>query len=295
MMLDFTPLSSEIGVRVSGLNLNQPISEGDAGQLRQALKRHYILLFRQGPINEEQHIRLMGALGNVIAEAPGSEALFQWVSTDPTQYVGGTYPLLWHSDGQFTRTGALQAISLNAIEMERNEPTIFSDQVRAARVLPAELRERIKGLELLQAIDLSSNQERVRCRLSQKAADVPLSQFPSCKHPLLGTHPYTGEEMLNLSQLFSSHIIGMTDEESDAIFAELELYQYEPSAQYRHDWEVNDLLIWDNVALQHSRPAIAKPAGRRLRRVAINPIGNKELMAGVKPAASRQIGADIGW
>jgi hypothetical protein len=43
------------------------------------------------------------------------------------------------------------------------------------------------------------------------------------------------------------------------------------------------------------RPAIAEPSGRRLRRVAIHQLDNKELMAGVKPAASRQIGADASW
>jgi len=294
-MLDFTPLSPQIGVLVSGLDLDKQISDRDATELNEALKRHRILLFRQGPITAQQQIGLMSALGNVIAEAPGSDALFQWVSTDPNQYVGGTYRLLWHSDGQFTRTGALQAISLNAIEMDRDEPTIFSNQVRAARALPPELRERIEGLELLQCLDLSDNQERTRCRLSAKPASVPMAQFPCATHPLLGRHPFTGEEMLNLSQLFTSHIVGKSDEESDAIFAELEPFQYAPSALYYHHWRVNDLLVWDNIALQHSRDAVTEPSGRRLRRVAINPVGNKELMAGIKPAASRKIGAETGW
>lgn len=295
MVLEFTPLSPEIGILVSGLDLDESISEEIGSELQNALKRHRILLFRQGPITEEQHIKVMRALGNVIVEAPGSDSLVAWVSTDPKQYVGGTYKLLWHADGQFTKTGALQAISLNAIEMERDEPTLFADMVRAARVLPDELRERIRGLELLQCLDLSTNEERTRCRLSNKPAHVPMSQFPCSTHPLLGLHPFTGEEMLNLSQFFSSHIVGMTDEESDAIFAELERYQYDEDAIYRHHWQLNDLLIWDNVALQHSRDAVAEPSGRLLRRVSINPLDNRELMAGIKPAQNRQIGAESGW
>lgn len=295
-MLTFEPLSPVAGARVDGLDLSCPIDEATAAQLQQAFREHRMLLLRQGPISEEQHLRFMGALGRVIPEAPGSDSPVTWVSTDPTQYVGGTYALLWHSDGQFTAPGALQGISLNAIEMERNEPTLFSNMVRAAAQLPADLRRRIEGLKVLQCIDLSSNSERVRCRLSQKAPDVPMSQFPCAEHPLLGPHPYTGDEMLNVSQLFTSHIVGLSDEESDALFAELEAVQYDAGNIYRHDWQVNDLLVWDNVALQHSRPAIAKPSGRRLRRVAINPLSNREMLAGIKPAATRQIGtADAGW
>lgn len=295
VVLEFEPLSPGIGVRVRGLDLGSPIAEETALELQAALKRHRILLFREGPLGEEQHIGIMRALGNVIVEAPGADSPVSWVSTTPGDYVGGTFKILWHSDGQFTRTGALQAISLNAIEMERDEPTLFADQVRAAKALPADLRARVQDLKLLQCIDLSGNDERSRCRLSGKPADVPLTQFVCTEHPLLGRHPFTGEDMINVSQFFTSHVVGLSDEESDALFAELEPIQYDPDFIFAHHWQLNDLLIWDNVGLQHAREALGGASGRRLRRVSINPLDNKELMAGVKPAASRRLGTAAEW
>jgi taurine dioxygenase len=286
-MLEFTPLSPAIGAQVSGLDLERPISAEDATALRDALNRKRILLFRGGPISEAQQIGVMRALGAVVAETPGSDSPVTWVGPERENYVSGTYKILWHADLQFTPSGALQAISLNALEMERDEPTLFADQVRAARVLPDDLREKIRGLEILQCVDVTSGDDRVRCRLSNKPEHAPMSQFPCSAHPLLGPHRVTGEDMLNHSQLFTSHIVGMTDAESDAIFAELEPYQYEESAIYRHHWQVDDLLIWDNIALQHSRDAIGQPFGRKLRRVSINREGNGELMSLLKAAGIR--------
>jgi taurine dioxygenase len=286
-MLEFAPLSPEIGVQVSGLDFEWPISAEDAAALKEALNRKRILLFRGGPISEAQQIGVMRALGAVVAETPGSDSPVTWVGPERENYVGGTYKILWHADLQFTPSGALQAISLNAIEMERDEPTLFADQVRAARVLPDDLRAKIRGLEILQCVDVTSGDDRVRCRLSNKPEHAPMSRFPCSAHPLLGPHRVTGEDMLNHSQLFTSHIVGMSDAESDAIFAELEPYQYEESAIYRHHWQVDDLLIWDNIALQHSRDAIGQPFGRKLRRVSINREGNGELMSLLRAAGIR--------
>ncbi|MET0733855.1 MAG: TauD/TfdA family dioxygenase [Casimicrobiaceae bacterium] len=235
----------------------------------------------------------MRAFGRVIVEEPGG-GFFSYVSTKKGDYVSTAGRLLWHSDGQFTRTGALQAISLYALEMERREPTIYADMVRAAAALPPALRQRVKDLQVLQCLDFSSNLELVRCRLSKKPPEVPDSQFPRAAHPVLGAHPFTGEEVLNVSQLFTSHVVGFTDEDSDALFAELEPVQYDPAYIYAHPWEVHDLVVWDNIALQHSRDMLGAPSGRKLRRVSINPLDNAEMLHGVTPDPSLRIGAG-GW
>jgi len=293
-MFEIEKLSPDFGVRVIGVDLDQPLGAEAGEELQGLLKKHRLLLFRQGPLDDAQHLRLMSAMGRVIVEEPGGSSFFAYVSTNPKDYVGTTGRLRWHSDGQFTTTGALQAISLYCMEMERREPTLFSDQVRAAKVLPADLRRRVKDLDVLQCLDLSSRIELYRCRLSKKGADVPDSQWPRHPHPILGPHPFTGEEMLNVSQMFSSHVVGFTDEESDQLFDQLEPHQYDPAHVYAHEWQVNDLVIWDNVALQHSRDVLSAPSGRTLRRVSINPLSNAEMLKGIAPDPSLQIGKG-GW
>ena len=76
------------------------------------------------------------------------------------------------------------------------------------------------------------------------------------------------------------HIEGRTcaesDELIDAIFAEL----YEPSNVYVHHWTVGDLVIWDNLLLQHGRPANPNSVRRSLRRVMMNTVTTPEIIAG---------------
>lgn len=293
-MLETEKLSSIFGVRVVGLDLTKPIAAATADALQALLKRHRLLLFRQGPIDEAAHMRLMEALGRVIVEAPGGNPV-SYVSTNKNDYVGTAGRLLWHADGQFSRTGAMQAISLYAMEMERREPTKYADMVRAASTLTPLLRARVKGLEIVQCLDLSSSgHELERCRLSNKAPDTPDSQWPRAVHSLLGAHPFTGEQMLNVSQYFTSHVVGLTDAQSDALFAELEPIQYAPENVYEHDWQIHDLVIWDNVALQHSRDVLGESHGRKLRRITINPLDNSEMLQGITPDPSLSIGAG-GW
>jgi len=293
-MLGFEPLSDHIGVRVTGLDPTRPIAAADADTLREALRRHRLLLLRQGPIVEADHVRLMAALGNVIVEASGRGAV-SYVTAGPDGYVAGATRILFHSDGQFTDFGALQAISLYATAMERDEPTIFADMVAATRRLPAELRARVAERDIMQCVDLSLYYETGRYRLSAKSPLTPEEQFGRSIHPMLGKHRDTGEEMLNVSELFTSHVVGMDDEESDRLFDMLARYQYDPEYLYCHHWQLDDLVIWDNLALQHSRDALDAPSGRTLRRVSINPYDNAAMQAGLRAAPAAVPGFGEGW
>ena len=163
--MKFTPLSPQKGVRVEGLDTSKPIDAATALELKSELHRHRILLVRDGPMTEVAQVAIMQSLGNVIVESLQDGGFASYVSADPNDnavVVGGTCRLLFHADGQITKYGALEAISLHSIEMERSEPTIFADVVRAARVLPAQLRARIEGRDVVQCIDFSRTEESKR-------------------------------------------------------------------------------------------------------------------------------------
>ena len=293
-MLSFQPVSDHIGAHVSGLDLTRPIAAEDVDALREAMRRHRLLLLRQGPIAEADHVRLMAALGNVIVEASGRGAV-SYVTAGPEGYVPGPSRILFHSDGQYTDFGAFQAISLYAISMERDEPTIFADMVAAVRRLPTELRDLVAERDIMQCVDLSVYHETGRYRLSAKSPLTPEEQFAQSTHPMLGRHRDTGEEMLNLSELFTSHVVGMDDDESDHLFDMLARYQYDPEYLYRHHWQLDDLVIWDNLALQHSRDTINALTGRTLRRVVINPYDMAAIMPGLRAAPAVVPGFGEGW
>ena len=286
-MLSFMELDGGIGAQVSGVDLSRAITPDAAEELRQGLDEHRLLLFRQGPISDDEQVALMETFGNVISESPDGK-LVSDISSDADAYVRGTNRLLFHSDIQCAPSGPIQTVSLYGVEMERDEPTHFANMVKAARDIPQELRIRIEGLEVVQALNLSAQYDETRrVRLSERPPEVSLTQYPHCSQPILGKHRLTGEEMINISELSSSHVVGMSDDDSDVIFDALSRYQYDRSNVYVHRWQVHDLLVWDNIALQHARNEIAEPTGRRLRRVAVNPIGLAEMLAGATSSPAR--------
>jgi len=284
-MLQFERLSQNVGARVIGLDLTQPCNADDTEQLREAMRTYRLLLFRQGPVEEADQIAIMRCFGNVIAERSTGE-IASIVAAEPDSYVAGTLRLLFHSDQQNAPSGALQFISLYALQMERPEPTLFADMIRAEKRLPADLHEKLEDMSVVQVLDLSASYENERMRLSKKPPETPDCEFSRAVHPVIGTHPFTGEKLVNVSQLCSSHIVGMSDEESDEIFALLEPYQYDEDGVYPHVWQKDDLVIWDNIALQHGRDEIG-PSGRRLRRVTVNPLTLAEMLPDVRPSPER--------
>src|SRR6266568_1215010 len=85
----------------------------------------------------------------------------------------------------------------------------------------------------------SARTSRARRRRTASSGSVP-------------KHRVTGEELLSLSEQQTSHIEGMSEPESDVVFAEIISFQYGEANRYTHHWQVHDLLIWDDIALQHA-------------------------------------------
>jgi taurine dioxygenase len=284
--VEFVPLSDHIGVQVRGLDLSGPFSARDTADLGQALNENKVLLFRQGPIAEDNHVRLLATLGRIMHEE-NETSLVTYVANSPDAYVAGTARLRFHSDWQCAVSGPVRVISLYAVEMEHDDPTIFADMTYAAKSLPDDLRAKVEHLDLIQCHDFSgATPIDGRFRLSTQAPGVPDEYFPRSTHPLLGQHRVTGEELLNVSEQQTSHISGLDEEASDEIFAELAVYQYGQSNLYVHHWQVHDLLIWDNIALQHARNQSTTASGRRLRRVALNELDFAQMFTDIPESAT---------
>ena len=86
---------------------------------------------------------------------------------------------------------------------------------------------------------------------------------------MLWPHPGTGEEILAIYHQQTDAILPLAQDESVALLDELFAHLYQPAHRYVHRWELHDLVLWDNVALQHSRPEVGTDEPRTLRRVCV--------------------------
>src|SRR5690606_36994699 len=92
---------------------------------------------------------------------------------------------------------------------------------------------------------------------------------PTAEHPVVMPHPVTGDDLLYVSAMQTDSIVGLPEDESEALLARCWEVLYAPDNVYEHVWSPGDLLVWDNLALHHARRAVS---GRRtLRRV---PVGS---------------------
>jgi alpha-ketoglutarate-dependent taurine dioxygenase len=162
-----------------------------------------------------------------------------------------------HQD--FTWTVPLRAISLHAIEVPaEGGDTIFYNAELALSLLDEHLRER--ALEL-RAVHF----DRYAAARSQHSAE-PLE----AEHPVVLTHPATGARVLFVDEQTTKQLVGVSELEGTSLLEALLATFDRPELQYIHRWQRGDLVVWDNLSLQHARTAFAADQPRTLRRVQID-------------------------
>jgi taurine dioxygenase len=258
------PLSAALGVGVTGLDLTRPFSTAVEDELRSLMASAHLLLFRGQAISVADHVRLGRTFGPVLDED------HKGVGYVSNVRPGGFVPegsLLFHSDFAFTAEPC-PGISLYALDVPAGCPTVWANAVRAAAVLPEDLRASVAAASALHLFDLVGQRGDQRYREASLGPEGPLT--PRWVHPVLFPHPGTGADVLYVNQMQTDRIVEVDPRVSEELLQRLFGVLYDQSNTYRHDWAVGDIVVWDNVALQHARPVPPPSAPRTLHRVAIS-------------------------
>ena len=89
-------------------------------------------------------------------------------------------------------------------------------------------------------------------------------------HPLIYTAPHSNQETLLVNQMLTSHIVELPEDEGEALIEELFSYLYRDENIYTHRWQNDDIIIWDNLAVQHRRSMDMGTGPRHLRRQSLD-------------------------
>lgn len=251
--MELRDLPGTIGTEVVGL----PSTAEEVDALRDAFDRRHLLLLRGRTFTGEGQVAFAGRFGRVLPEG----GLWSYVSNVHPQGIIREGALLFHSDLAFTPS-PVEALCLHAIEVpDDSGPTQFART--AAAVLPHDLRTRLDGLQVLNTYDFRLPDDR-----PMKVADVD-PRSPRHEHLALSPHPRTGATIVMASELHTDSIVGLARTDSDALLAELFDILYDQANVYEHRWVPGDLLLWDNLALQHARPNPPADQARTLQRVTL--------------------------
>ena len=152
-----------------------------------------------------------------------------------------------------------KATSLLAITLpSKGGDTQFVDVRRAYDELPESIRQRLSGLRSLH-VHQSDRSPRAFAQLSQEA----LAEIPRSLQPLVIKHPESDRAALYLNTGRMQGIEGMRDQEAFELIDALYAHATQPSYEYRHTWQVGDLVIWDNRSVMHQANADYDPNERR--------------------------------
>ena len=105
----------------------------------------------------------------------------------------------------------------------------------------------------------------------QEHAPTPeqLASVPDTEMDVVRVHPKTGRRGLFINEGHTSHLTGMTRAESDKLLGELYAHITQPEFIYGHSWQPGDLLMWDNIAVQHKATFDYDPLPRLMYRTTV--------------------------
>lgn len=141
--------------------------------------------------------------------------------------------------------------------------TLFANMALAYERLDDETKALITGKTAVHDI------ARVFAKRLGKNPEDLHDKYPPMEHPVVRTHPETGQRILYVNGAFTSHIVGMDPAESAALLNRLYLSAWNPEVQCRFRWAPGSLAFWDNRACQHFAASDYYPSVRIMERVTI--------------------------
>lgn len=260
-----TPLGVTIGAEIADLDLSADLDDALIAELRRALLEHKVLVVRDQTIDAAGQVAFARRFGDLEVHPflPGSDEQPELVRLAKDQAVGG-YENVWHSDVTWRECPSLGSI-LRAVEVPaRGGDTLWADMACAYSGLDDETRARIDDLAAVHDFTLSFGQA-----LSGAELDEARAKYPAVEHPVVRTHPETGERVLYVNSIFTSHIVGMDDDESEALLALLCSQATLAEYQFRLTWLPGTVAFWDNRSTQHYASSDYWPQPRLMERATI--------------------------
>ena len=275
-------LTCNIGAELSGIKLADAIDDaGLFAEIRDLLLKHKVLFLRDQDITRGEHVAFAERFGKledhpVAGSHPDYPGLVQ-IYKNPDSPID-RYENAWHSDASWRDAPPFGCV-LRCVECPPvGGDTMWANMGLAYERLPEHIKQQIEGLRARHSIEASFGAVMpIDKRLALKA------QYPDSEHPVVRTHPDTGEKILYVNA-FTTHFSNFHTPErvrfgQDANPGSADLLRYLisqayiPEYQVRWRWKPNSIAIWDNRCTQHYAVMDYPPCHRKMERAGI--IGSK--------------------
>jgi len=277
----FVPLTPRIGARVD-VGRDVVLDPAFAGRCLDALERYGVLLFPQMNFNDEEQVIFSKNLGDVIPQGPkrsdGTQEVVFKITLDPqvnksAEYLKATID--WHIDGLFEEGPPPRATMLSARHLSvAGGQTEFCNTYAAYDDLPDVERQRCESLRIVHSLEASNRatnsnptpEEEALWREAE-AQRKRAGRIGVKEHPLVWCHQSARKSLV--LGMTVDHVSGMPEPQSRAFVEKLTAHTTRRENVYRHEWQLGDLLMWDNCSVMHRAIPYAADSGRLMHRTVL--------------------------
>lgn len=272
------PLTCTIGAEILNVNIGEAARDDEIlGEIRALLLKHKVVFFRDQDVSQADHVAFARRFGELedhpVAgsdpDHPGLVRIYKSPESPADRYENA-----WHTDATWRERPPFGCV-LRCVECpEVGGDTMWVNMAAAHDRLPEHIKEQIAGLRARHSIEATFGAAMpAEKRLALKA------QFPDAEHPVVRTHPETGEKVLFVNA-FTTHFTNFHTAENvrfgqdyspgaSQLLNYLISQAFVPEFQVRWRWKPNSVAFWDNRSTQHYAVMDYPPCHRKMERAGI--------------------------
>ncbi|NKB35707.1 MAG: hypothetical protein GKR93_00870 [Gammaproteobacteria bacterium] len=249
-------LSGPFGVEVAGFCIDKNSASSDISELKSLLYEHAVICIRDQNIESHE----LAAFGSLFGEAikhneenlrlDGLETVMSLSNADnrdERQLNGGAH---WHTDLVHSEEPASFTM-LHAVAVPvTGGGTLFANQIMAFDNLDHEFLEEIRDLRIIHCYEGRTD-----------------GSYPEIIHKLIRSHPVSGKQAIYGAADTGIGIVDMNRDEALALYIKIGKYATQKQFVYRHQYQLNDIVIWDNAQLLHSAEVLERAVSEEDRRI----------------------------
>jgi taurine dioxygenase len=269
MSIAVTPQKSPCGASVTGLDLTKPLDTTTVAEIRAAWLRHQVLTFPNQPMSVDDLERFAATIGPF-----GPDPYFESIPGHPhvaqvKREADETTTIFadnWHSDWSFLASPPAATLLFGNVIPPVGGDTLFANQYHAWDALSPSMKALLRdkqGVHSARRGYARSGRYGEADQGRSMAIRYADSALATQLHPVARVHPETQRVALYISPGYTIGIHGLPDDEAQDVLRELYAHQGRDEFVYRHRWQADMLLMWDNRCLVHAATG-GYPGHRRL-------------------------------
>jgi alpha-ketoglutarate-dependent taurine dioxygenase len=265
-MFEAIDLTPEFGSDIVGFDPKAPMDDATRTKLQHLFDTRGLLRFRDIDLTHAEQVAISRMLIRKEGladegDAPPKDTFY--VSNRKLDSAAPFGRLQFHADTMWSEK-PFEVLSLYGAQVEQpTAPTTFVSGTLAWKHLPDALKAKYEKLQALHTAGV------VRRGDLSEVLVTEVTDPPTHVAQLGMPHPRTGETILYACEQMTREIVGLPHAESEALLEEVFEHLYAADAQWDQEWRERDFVVWDNIAMQHSRKNVnVEGPARHLRKVA---------------------------